>query len=134
MDPVTTTNQHAIQTAVSTVMSIVGIAGVLLGIGAFIQRVKSVLSRLSKVEKAISEMTTKTEKAFVDMRHEMNKKLYDDDSQPLYVPQGSCRDCRQTCDSQRSREYREVKERLDMLIKLHLSNDPHIPSRKASGR
>jgi hypothetical protein len=98
--------------------SIKGLGGVFSAIGGFLVAVGVFLHKIRSYGRRISE----NEKDLEKLSENFNRRLYNADSQPIYVPVSACRVAREDRDKLRVKENAEIHEKLDLLINMHLKN------------
>jgi hypothetical protein len=88
-----------------------GIGGILVSVGSVLYKIRSYGKRISATENSIS-----------DLSKDMRRRLFDADSQPIYMPLAGCRESRDERDKLRAKENTEIHKKLDLLIGMHLKN------------
>jgi len=88
---------------------IVAGAGSVFGVGKLYQSLRDRGLRLQAVEKAVAAIP-----------EDIKRRLYDEKSQPIYQPVLTCAKCREDCERNRAKEYKALKDSIDLLIKIHM--------------
>lgn len=83
--------------------------GFIAGVGAFVQGVKSHGRRLKALEKAVAIIP-----------EDIRQRLYNADSQPIYVPAARCKELQTSCSEGLEKRMSAMDSKLDMLINLHM--------------
>jgi hypothetical protein len=97
----TTTGNEIIILLIKSWPGILFFAGAIFNAGATFYMVKSIPTRISDLEEDNESI-----------RDEIKKRLYDDKSQPIYMPAIACQSCRTSCDQARIKDISYLAETL----------------------
>lgn len=83
------------------------ILAALLGVGGFVQKVRSLGGRVAKLEADVGAIPDDTK-----------RRLYDDKSQPIYMPVISCKEHQAECGGRVEKRIDRLELKIDRLIEM----------------
>lgn len=89
----------------------ISIAGMLAAAGAWLQKVRSHGSAIKELQGAVAAIP-----------EDIKRRLYDDDSQPIYLPVKRFEKIQKACSTDIKEDIKKIDKKLDKLIDLHMNN------------